>query len=164
MRYPLSIAVLFFLIIFPACSGYKKDKVEAAQTYRPDDQSLYDTIVHLDSLFFHYYNTCDSNLDKYAAFYADTLEFYHDKGGFDNSRDNVIEKTRENVCGKVTRELVPGTIEVYPIKNYGAVEMGMHKFHNRMEKETTPAHAGKFVVLWRHRNNEWQITRVISLH
>jgi hypothetical protein len=164
MRYLFTALIPLVFIICSSCSTDKKETAAADQGYKPDDQSLYDTIVHLDSLFFHYYNTCDSNLDKYAAFYADTLEFYHDKGGFDNSRESVIEGTRKNVCGKVTRELLPGSIEVYPIKGYGAVEMGLHKFHNRMEKEVTPAHAGKFVVLWRHLNNDWKITRVISLH
>ena len=132
--------------------------------YKPDDKLLYDTIVSLDSIFFNYYNTCNVNLAKYAAFYSDSLEFYHDKGGFDPSKENIVRRTKENICGKITRELVPGSIEVYPIKDYGAVEMGLHKFHNHTEKEVTPPHASKFVIVWQHKNNEWKITRVISLH
>jgi hypothetical protein len=64
----------------------------------------------------------------------------------------------------VTRELVKGSIEVYLINNYGAVEMGLHKFHNNTEKERTPARVGRFVIIWQNKNNEWKITRVISLH
>jgi hypothetical protein len=102
-------------------------------TYKPDDQKLYDTIVHLDSVFFASYNNCTLQLDEYAAFYSDSLEFYHDKGGLSTSKKDVVDGTKKNICGKVTRELVKGSIEVYPIKGFGSIEMGLHKFHNNQE-------------------------------
>ncbi|HEX7902893.1 MAG TPA: nuclear transport factor 2 family protein [Chitinophagaceae bacterium] len=155
----LSIVVIFF-----SCTSEKKESVIEPYTYKPDDQQLHDSIVYLDSVFFAAYNTCAINLDKYAAFYDDSLEFYHDKGGFMNSKQDVVESTKKFVCGKVTRELVKGSIEVYPIKDYGAIEMGLHKFHNNTEKETTPSEPGKFIIIWQHKNNEWKIKRVVSLH
>ena len=57
-----------------------------------------------------------------------------------------------------------GSIEVYAISNYGAVEMGLHKFHNNTQKENTPSETGKFVLIWQHKDNQWKIKRVISLH
>jgi hypothetical protein len=51
---------------------------------------------------------------------------------------------RKNICGKVTRELVKGSIEVYPIKDYGAVEIGLHKFHNN-QNETPSKETSKFI-------------------
>ena len=156
-----TLAILISVMLF---SCLEKKNSPDQYIYKPDDKLLYDTIVSLDSIFFNYYNTCNVNLAKYAAFYSDSLEFYHDKGGFDPSKENIVRRTKENICGKITRELVPGSIEVYPIKDYGAVEMGLHKFHNHTEKEVTPPNASKFVILWQHKNNEWKITRVISLH
>ena len=132
--------------------------------YKPDDQKLYDTIVKLDNEFFGAYNTCDQNLDKYGTFYSENIEFYHDQGGLMTSKSDIIAATKKNICGKVTRELVKGSIEVYPIKGYGAIEMGSHKFHNNQEKKGTPAKVGKFVVVWQNTNDGWKITRVISLH
>ena len=132
--------------------------------YKPEDPKLYATIVRLDSAFFAAYNTCDNNLAKYGAFYSDSIEFYHDQGGLMTSKQAIIDATKRNVCGKVTRELVKGSIEVYPIHNYGAVEVGFHKFHNNTEKPGTPSRIGRFVITWQHKNNEWKITRVISLH
>jgi hypothetical protein len=137
---------------------------ESTQTYIPDDPKLYETIVHLDSLFFDSYNTCDKNLETHAAFYADSLEFYHDKGGLMTSKKDVINGIKNNVCGKVTRALVKGSIEVYPIKNFGAIEMGAHTFHNNSEPAGTPSHVGKFILLWQNKNNVWKVTRVVSLH
>lgn len=160
MKIKKSICSLF--IVFGLFLFLKVEK--SFGQYKPDDQKLYDTIVKLDQEFFGYYNTCDKNLDKYGAFYSEKIEFYHDKGGLMTSKSDIIEGTKKNVCGKVTRELVEGSIEVYPINNFGAIEIGFHKFHNNQEKETTPSKAGRFVIVWQKTNNEWKITRVISIH
>jgi ketosteroid isomerase-like protein len=124
-------------------------------------KSLYQTIAELDSIFFTAYNTCD--LKKQAEFYSDSIEFYHDQGGLIKSKQVILQATERNICGKVTRELVKGSIEVSPIPNYGAVEIGMHMFHNNQEKGQVP-HASRFVVIWRNRGDRWTIERVISLH
>jgi ketosteroid isomerase-like protein len=152
------------LVVASACSHQGNTPVPATTAYIPDDQKLYNTVVQLDSLFFAAYNSCDVNLATYASFYADSIEFYHDKGGLSTSKKEVVDGTEKNVCGKVRRELVKGSIEVYPIKDYGAIEMGMHIFHNNTEKQSSPPHAGKFVIVWQNKNNEWKIKRVISLH
>lgn len=156
-----------FLTGAALCCIFITQKVNAQQpayTYKPDDRLLYDTIVHLDSVFFSLYNNCSTQLKAYAAFYSDSIEFYHDKGGLSTSKNDLVEGTRKNICGKVTRELVKGSIEVYPIANYGAIEMGLHMFHNNQEKETGPARVSKFIIFWKHTNNGWKITRVVSLH
>lgn len=145
-----------------ACSTTRNNL--KATVYKPDNPELYTTIVRLDSAFFSAYNTCDRNLDKYGNFFSDSIEFYHDKGGLMTSKSEIIAATKRNVCGKVTRELIEGSIEVYPINGYGAVEMGLHKFHNNIEQSGTRSAVGKFVIIWKHYGNEWKITRVISLH
>ncbi len=130
--------------------------------YVPDDIDLYNTIVHLDSLYFNAYNSCD--LKTQSDLYSEDIEFFHDKGGLSTSKSDLMNALEVNICGKVTRELVQGSIEVYPIKDYGAVEIGLHKFHNNQEPEGTISKIGKFVLLWEHKNNTWKITKVISLH
>jgi Domain of unknown function (DUF4440) len=156
------LVILIAGIFITACSATKNSPLAAP--YKPDDEQLYNTIVQLDSLFFAAYNSCSVNLEAYASFYSDSIRFYHDKGGVMNVKEDIVASTKKYVCGKVTRELVPGSIEVYPIKDFGAVEMGMHRFHNNQEKETTPSHAGKFVIIWQYKNKEWKITEVVSLH
>jgi hypothetical protein len=146
------------IIVFSAIIGERAN----AQAYQPDDRALYDSVLSQDSIFFRAYNNCD--LEKQSAYYSDSIEFYHDKGGFMNSKKEIIESTKKFVCGKVRRELVPGSIEVYPIKGYGAVEMGSHRFYNNQEKEDVPHAAGKFVIIWQHLGERWIIQKVISLH
>jgi hypothetical protein len=157
-----SICFFTFIIAIVACTPAKNNKGNLPEPYQPADKKLYDTIVYLDSVLFDGYNTCKLHIfDKY---FSDSLEFYHDKGGLSTSKKQLLESLKNNICGKVTRELIKGSIEVYPIPNYGAVQIGNHRFHNNQEPPGTPSRIGKFVHTWQFKNGEWKITRVISLH
>jgi hypothetical protein len=129
--------------------------------YKAQSQELYNTIARMDSIYFTAYNACD--MDKQAAIYADSIEFYHDGSGLETSKKALLSAIRENICGKVTRVLVKGSIEVYRIPNFGAVEIGLHRFINHAENDAL-SKPDKFVIIWRYKNDQWQITRVISLH
>ncbi len=125
------------------------------------EQELYDTIIELDDIYFTAYNNCD--MEKPAELYAEDLEFYHDKGGLSTSKQEILESIEKNICGKVTRELVEGSIEVHEIPGFGAVQIGMHKFHNNQEPDAI-SKASKFITIWKRDDDDWKITRVISLH
>ena len=129
--------ILAIFVLFTGCISTKNNTYRLTKNYKPDDQQLYHTIVQLDSSFFGAYNTCETNLDQYGSFFSDNIEFYHDQGGLMTSKQDIIEATKRNICGKVTRELVKGSIEVYPIKGFGAVEIGLHKFHNNQQPPVT---------------------------
>ena len=153
---------LTIIVLITACSATKNNKGNLAEPYKPESKELYDTIVYLDSVLFEAYNTC--KLEVFDKYFSEDIEFYHDKGGLTISKKELLQSLKNNICGKVTRELVKGSIEVYPIHNYGAVQMGSHMFHNNQEPAGTPSRIGKFVHTWQHKNGEWKITRVISLH
>ena len=157
----LKLASLLALLGTLAVSLTASAQSQDAYTYKITDQKLYNTIVHMDSVYFNAYNTCD--MATQASIYSDSIEFYHDKGGLMTSKKDLLKALKDNICGKVTRLLVPGSIEVYPVGDWGAVEVGLHRFINHVESET-PSKPDKFIVIWRHRNNQWQITRVVSLH
>ncbi|MDN3677605.1 nuclear transport factor 2 family protein [Flavobacterium paronense] len=164
MKYLKIYLSLTMILAFLTSCNTTKNIYQITKNYKPDDPQLYETIVKLDSTFFAAYNTCDINLEKYASFFSENIEFYHDQGGLMTSKQDIIDATKRNICGKVTRELVKGSIEVYPIKDFGAIEMGLHKFHNNQEPAGTPSKVGRFLVIWQHKNNDWKITRVVSLH
>jgi len=117
----LMISTVFYI----SCSPSKNFTYRITKNYEPDNQDLYDTIVKLDSIFFGAYNTCSFNLEKYGSFYSENIEFYHDQAGLNTSKQDIIDGTKRNICGKVTRELIEGSIEVYPIKDFGAIEFGL---------------------------------------
>ena len=124
----------------------------------PDE--LVRTVTSLDSALFEAYNQCD--LEKFGTFFIDDVEFYHDQGGVTLGRQNLTESVKKNICGKVRRELVPETLEVYPMRGYGAVEMGVHRFHQPKVDPNKPVGEAKFVHLWQNKEGVWRITRVIS--
>ena len=94
-------------------------------------QDLRATILHMDSVFFNAYNTCD--LTTQANLIADSIEFYHDRGGLSTSKQDLLTGIKNNICGKVTRVLDKQTVEVYPVPGFGAVEIGYHRFINHRE-------------------------------
>ena len=132
--------------------------IQAQTTPEPDP--LFQTIRSLDGQLFDAYNHCD--LEKFSSFLADDLEFYHDKTGFSPGRGALVEAVKNNICGKVTRELIPGTLEVYPIANYGAVEIGVHRFHHPGHETTESVGEAKFIQLWQNKDGVWKLTRVVS--
>ena len=124
----------------------------------PDSDPLYKTIAGLDLALFDAYNHCD--LAKMGSMVSDDLEFYHDQTGLAKGRQSLIDGVKNNICGKVQRELVAGSLEVYPLKGYGAVEIGVHRFHHPNE----PGNLGeaKFIQVWQQTGDTWTLTRVIS--
>src|SRR5262249_15628149 len=92
-----------------------------------DQAGLDKTIAALDAKLFGAYNHCD--LKTFGDLVADDVEFYHDQGGVTLGREKLVESIKNNICtGDTQRELVPGTLKVYYMKGYGAIEMGVHRF------------------------------------
>jgi ketosteroid isomerase-like protein len=126
----------------------------------PDD--LFRAVALQDAALFDAYNRCD--LEKFAAFFADDVEFYHDHGGVTRGSKALTDSVKNNICGKTTRELVPDSLEVYPMDNYGALETGVHRFHHPGAEQTQPVGEGKFIHLWQYNKSDgtWKVTRIIS--
>ncbi len=133
--------------------------VEGQSTPSVGPDSLAATITAQDKKLFEAYNHCD--LKTLGNMVTDDLEFYHDRTGLAVGKPVFIESIRNNICGKVTRDLVPGSMEVYPLAGYGAVQMGTHRFHHPGMGEENAGEA-KFVVLWQLKDGVWKVARVIS--
>lgn len=127
-----------------------------------EDGQLKETILRMDSMFFKAFNECDTLKSK-AMFTAD-LEFYHDNGGLTKLAENIASiRHRCSQHYTVRRELVQGSSEVYPIRNFGAIQLGAHRFYYtpKGEKEKLDG-TFRFVHIWKNDNGEWKISRVIS--
>ncbi len=155
--------ITIFIFLFISSMGYSqqtyKDILETK--YVPIDREVYDIIVAKDKEYFDAYNACD--MKKQASLYSEDLEFFHDKGGLSTSKQEVLSAIEKNICGKVTRTLVEGSIEVYSIKDYGAIEFGYHKFYNNQEPNAK-SKPSKFIIIWKNEDEKWIISKVISLH
>lgn len=116
------------------------------------------TITALDTRLFDAYNRCD--LDAFKDLFVPDVEFYHDNGGLMTGRDAVVESTRKYICGKVTRKLVPGTLHIYPVKDYGGIEEGEHVFCQAGSGKCEGV--AKFLMVWQHKEGQWRMTRIVS--
>ena len=124
------------------------------------DAELTRAISALDTQLFDAYNNCD--LDKLSSLVVDDLEFYHDKTGLMVGKQPFLVAIKNNICGKVRRELVKGSLEVYPLKGYGAVEIGTHRFYHPGTQDHDVVGEAKFVQLWQYKDGAWKVSRVIS--
>ena len=123
---------------------------------------LFETISALDAAVFDAFNHCSvpAQLQKHAGYFAPDVEFYHDTGGVTWSRQDMLANTEKYVCGNFRRELVPGTLKVFPVKDFGAIEQGTHRFCQFADGKCDGL--ADFVVVWSNQNGHWQITRVLS--
>jgi hypothetical protein len=157
-RPTLPILLVSSLLCMTAHSADTAVKTRPATT--SDD--LFRTIAAQDTALFDAYNHCD--LEKFASLLDENIEFFHDKGGVTRGREALTESIRKNICGTTTRELVADSLEVYPMDNYGALEIGTHRFHHPKAEATEPVGEGKFVQLWHYdkASGAWTLTRVFS--
>lgn len=132
----------------------------AAPADASKDETLQATVTALDSAVFDAFNHCSDpvQLRKHAGFFAPDVEFYHDTGGVTWTREAMIANTEKFACGHYTRERVG--LRVSPIKDFGAIAQGVHRFcqtdTGRCDGEAD------FAMVWRLRDGQWQITRVLS--
>jgi ketosteroid isomerase-like protein len=125
--------------------------------------ALFDELARMDSLVFAAsYVTCDTA--RVNALLADDVEFYHDVSGLhrgDQVRADFARLAQNCPFARgVRRELVPGSLHVYPIRGFGAVQTGTHRF---IERGATTATTARFVHVWRKDGDGWRVSRVLSL-
>ncbi|WP_343622452.1 nuclear transport factor 2 family protein [Roseateles puraquae] len=123
---------------------------------------LHEQIAALDAAVFDAFNRCadPAQLQRHASYFAEGVEFYHDNGGVTWNRADMLANTRQHACGNYRRELVPGTLRVYPIKDFGAIAQGTHRFCQM--GATRSEGAADFLIAWRRDGDRWLITRVFS--
>lgn len=123
---------------------------------------LFEQILALDTAAFNAFNHCalPGQLQKHAEFFAEAVEFYHDTGGVTWNRAEMLANTEKYVCGNFRRELVAGSLRVYPVKDFGAIAQGVHRFCQF--KSGACEGAADFLIVWRQDGNQWHITRVLS--
>jgi hypothetical protein len=125
-------------------------------------EALTAAILRLDTEAFSAFNQCAApgQLEKHASYFAPDVEFYHDNGGVTWSREAMIKNTKAYVCGNFSRELIAGSARVYPIKDFGAIETGTHRFCQFASGKCEGL--ADFTIVWRLQDQQWKITRVLS--
>ncbi|WP_378183950.1 DUF4440 domain-containing protein [Aquimarina sp. SS2-1] len=130
-----------------------------------ENKSLQQTILKLDAKFWKSYNTCD--IETFRTFFVEDFEFYHDKGGLTSGLTNMMSSIKNGLCNpkgpRVRREVVEGSVEVFPLNNYGAIITGKHVFYvSEKAKNERLTEVAKFTHVWQYKDEEWKMTRVLS--
>lgn len=126
----------------------------------PKTGPLFETIARLDRHLFDAFNA--HNAERLMSMAIKDLEFYQDNDGLKNYQQCFADFKALFANSKdIRRELVEGTLEVYPIKDYGALEIGQHRFcHTENGKEECAVF--KFAMIWQKIDESWKLARVIS--
>ncbi len=124
------------------------------------EKQLFEKVAKLDSSLFAAYNS--KNLDLMKTYFTKDLEWYQDNGGLID-----FEKVFENFNSifnrdyDLKRNLIKESLEVHPIKGYGAIEIGKHQFKH-IENGKLEIGTFKFLMIWKNDNGNWKISRVVS--
>lgn len=133
-------------------------------------QALYDEIAAQDRILFaSVFDTCDTV--TLATVVTDDFEMYHDKGGltatsgaqFVKAIEGMCERQKAGVDYRARRELVAGSMRVYPLANYGAIQVGEHRFYQLLPgKPEKLVEIALFTHVWKKDAKGWRVSRVLS--
>lgn len=134
----------------------------AAQLHKQDAHTgpLYRELAIMDSLLFRAFNTRD--LEGMKKYFSNDLEVYQDNAGF-RSYGETMASFKELFAKDyvLTRELVQGSMEVYPVKDFGAIQTGLHTF-SHVEDGKMVRGTFKFLHVWEKAVEGWKIKRLIT--
>ena len=150
----------------PAASG-SAGGPRAGPTATPE---LHAEIAAMDSkLFAAVFDSCDTA--TLATLVTDDFEMYHDKGGLTATSRGQFVKAIDETCDRqqtgtdyrARRELVPRSMRVYPLSNYGAVQVGEHRFYQLLPGQPERlVEASRFTHVWKKDAAGWKLARVLS--
>jgi ketosteroid isomerase-like protein len=156
--------VILILCISTNIFGQKRIKIKPQRSAQPkqDNTQIFKEIFTLDSVFFQAFNNCDTI--TYRTFLTEDLEFFHDLGGI-HYLPTEMQSMRE-MCAMnnhIRRELLKGTLEVYKLGDFGAVEIGVHRIYHTNPGQTEHISGEyKFIHVWEKKNDVWKVKRIIS--
>ena len=133
-------------------------------------KELHDAIARADREFFAaFFDSCD--VAKVSGMVTEDLEFFHDKHGlamtsgpqFVEAMKGKCERQRTGEDFLSKRVVDDSTLEVFPLNNYGAVEVGVHRFYAVVEGQPDRlTETSRFTQVWKNDGGTWKLARVLS--
>ncbi len=150
--------LVIFALMIVSCSCCCLAQVD--ESHQVHTENLTETIKTMDDVVFDAFNNRD--VKKFKTLFTEDLEFYHDKDGlvsYPQLMESLQSLASEN--SDLKRELLSESLEVYPLKEYGAMQIGRHEFCHT-ENGQSDCGKFKFVHIWQNTDDGWKISRVIS--
>jgi ketosteroid isomerase-like protein len=156
---------LFLVLSLSLASPLSAQRAGPAPT-----QALTHEIAEADlALFSAFFDRCD--LEALKGMVTDDFEMFHDKNGYMTKSGKEFLDGIAGTCARQKtgedyrerRELAPGSLKVYPLNNYGAVEVGVHRFYQLLPgKPEKLVEVSQFTHVWKKEESGWKIARVLS--
>ena len=154
----------YILLLFSLSIGISNAQVAT-------NSELYKTLKVNDSLLFdRAFNFCESQYLE--SLISEDFEFYHDQSGITEGKEAFLKIMKEGICNpdnstKSRRELIPGSLKVFPLYNngklYGGIQNGSHRFYEKVgDQPETKGSTADFTHLRSLKNNQWELIRVLS--
>lgn len=123
-------------------------------------QRLRAEVMAADQRLFGAFNHQDA--DTMAQIFSPRLEFFHDKDGL-SDHAQTMRQLRSNFARGVQprRELVEGSVEVWPAGDFGAMQTGAHRFCPG-QGSAAGCQTFRFAHVWARTPQGLQLLRVLS--
>lgn len=164
--YSIFTAIIAVCVLSAADVSAQANKSESTAAER----QIFEELAEKDKVLFDaVFKTCD--LTTLAELVTEDFEFYHDRAGnnaksgkeFVKSIGEGCEKRKSGADVRLRREVVENSLQIYPLNNYGAIQMGVHRFYILGEGgRENLAEVAKFTHLWKKENGVWKLARVLS--
>jgi Domain of unknown function (DUF4440) len=167
MRSVSSITIIAVLVAAAVSFSATTATGQSNRSRSPAARELFTQLALKDNeLFDTIFNKC--NLERLGELITEDFEFYHDKSGqvaksgkeFVDSIRGMCERQSKGIDYRARRVLQKNSLEVYPLNNYGAVQMGVHRFYPLIKGKSNEV--AKFTHLWKKEKGEWRLARVVS--
>lgn len=165
------ISVIVVLVSGVVVAGEIRAEAQVNLTPGPvSTRELVEAVNRADqALFEAVFDTCDT--DALAKMVTEDLEFFHDKHGLSSTSGEEFVTAIRGKCQRQRdgedflsrREIVPESVRVYPLKDYGAIQVGEHRFYAVVAgKSDRLVETGRFTMVWHDDNGTWRLARVLS--
>ena len=118
------------------------------------DRDVTRSILHEDARLTRAYNHCE--LQTLLRMFILGSAVYSPSGRI----QSPVDEAREKFCGKWQREVVPGSLRVYPVNAAAAIQVGEQRFCP-LRAQTCDERPAEFVAVWLYSDMRWQITELI---
>lgn len=165
----LALSALLTAASLPAGGAPPEAVIRLTPGAAPPSPELVAELEALDRRLFDAVFGCD--IPALRALVADDFEFLHDKLGRTAGNGAAFVEQVAQGCAKqatgenfrARREAVPGSMSVHVLADYGAMQMGEHRFFALQPgKPDRLTESGRFIDAWKREGGGWKLARVIS--
>lgn len=125
--------------------------------HRADDAWLHQTLIAREAALTRDYNTCNLHALRASLFAGTTVT------RSDSRKIDPVMDARDRVCGRLHREVVPGSLVVRALGDDSALVSGLQRFCPN-DSDPCSERDQKFVHVWTLGQGDWRMGLMLDLY